>query len=164
MIPVKLPQEVANVLNERLNDEYSAHYFYRQATNYCENVGYLNAAAYFKAEAADELTHAEGIQKYIVDWNMMPVLSPVSSPEKVMGLVDIIDKAYKMEFDLYQAYEEAGKLMLQKDLCTFSFVQKYMDIQVKSVAEYATLLNRLELINKEDKNWLFEFEENSFGD
>ena len=48
MTPNKLPQEVANVLNQRLSDEYAAHYFYRQCANYCENVGYLKAAAYFK--------------------------------------------------------------------------------------------------------------------
>lgn len=162
MTPVKLPLEVSTILNERLNDEYSAHYFYRQAANYCENAGYLKAAAYFKDESADELVHAEGLQKYLTDWNVMPVLSPVSSPESLLGLVDIIDKAYKMEYELYEAYEAAGKEFLTTDLCTFVFIQEYMTIQRKSVAEYATLLNRLELINKADRNWLFEFEHNSF--
>jgi len=162
MTPNKLSQEVANVLNQRLSDEYAAHYFYRQCANYCENVGYLKAAAYFKDEAADELTHAEGIQKYLTDWNMMPALAPISAPEKVNGLVDVIEKAYELEYELYEAYEAAGKLMLSKDLCTFNFIQKYMEIQRKSVAEYATLLNRLELIDKKDKNWLFEYEHNNF--
>jgi ferritin len=158
----KLSTEVANVLNERINDEYTAHYFYRQVANYCENAGYLKAAAFFKDESADELAHAESIQKYLTDWNMMPVLSPVSAPEKVSSLVDAIEKAYAMEYELYEAYEAAGKLMLQKDLCTFNFIQGFMEIQRKAVAEYATLLNRLQLIDNKDKNWIFEFEHNSF--
>lgn len=162
MQPIKLPQEVSNILNQRLNDEYTAHYFYRNVANYCENVGYLKAAAYFKQEAADELVHAEGLQKYMVDWNVMPVLSPIASPERVIGLVDAIEKAYQLEYDLYESYEAAGKVMLVKDLCTFQLIQKYMEIQRVSVAEYATFLNRLELIDKNDKNWLFEFEHKTF--
>lgn len=162
MTPHKLPSEVSNLLSERLSDEYAAHYFYRQATNYCENVGYLKAAAYFKGEAEDELKHAEGLQKYLTDWNVQPVLAPISAPEKFSSLVDLIEKAYTIEYNLYEEYESTSKVMLSKDLCTFVFLQQYMTIQQQSVAEYSTLLNRLELIDKKDKNWVFEFEHNSF--
>jgi ferritin len=163
MTPKQLPKEITNLLNERISDEYTAHYFYRQAANFCENVGFLKAAAFFKEEAESELTHAEGLQKYIVDWNVMPSLSPVASPEKVLGLVDAIEKAYQMEYALYEAYEEASKeIFKMDDLCTFDFLQKYRTIQREAVAEYSTLLNRLELIDKKDKNWVFEFEHNSF--
>jgi len=162
MTPKKLPSEVTNLLNERISDEYEAHYFYRQVSNTLENLGYVKAAAFFKNEASDELIHAEGLQKYLVDWNNMPVLAPVSSPQKVTGLVDAIEKAYQIEYDLYESYEETSKVMMSKDLCTFVFLQEYMNIQRKSVAEYATLLNQLELIDKSDKNWVFNFEREIF--
>jgi len=162
MTPVKLPSEIVNLLSDRLDDEYAAHYFYRQAVNYCENVGYLKAAEYFKGEAEDELKHAEGIQKYLTDWNIQPALAPISAPQKVIGLVDIIEKAYKMEYDLYEGYEEISMEILKKDLCTFDFLQTYRTIQRLAVAEYSTFLNQLETIDKEDKNWVYEFEKRAF--
>lgn len=163
MTPVKLPSDIVTLLSERLDDEYAAHYFYRQVTNYCENVGYLKAAEYFRGEAEDELKHAEGIQKYLTDWNIQPALAPIAAPQKVSGLVDIIEKSYKMEYDLYEAYEEISMdIFNKKDLCTFDFLQGYRTIQRLAVAEYSTFLNQLETINKEDKNWVYEFEKRAF--
>jgi len=163
MTPVKLPSDISNLLNQRLSDEYAAHYYYRQVTNYCENVGYLKAAEYFRGEAEDELKHAEGIQKYLTDWNVEPALFPVEPPQKVIGLVDAIEKAYQMEYDLYEAYEEISMdIFNKKDLCTFDFLQQYRTTQRMAVAEYSTFLNQLETIDQEDKNWVYEFEKRAF--
>jgi ferritin len=163
MTPKKLPSDIANMLSERINNEYSAHYFYRQATNYCENVGYTKAAEFFKGESEDELKHAEGVQKYLTDWNVQPALLSIATPMKVNGLVDIIEKAYQMEYDLYEAYEEISMDIFKKnDLCTFDFLQQYRTIQRMAVAEYSTFLNQLETIDKNDKNWVYEFEKRAF--
>lgn len=162
MKPYSLPLEIANLLSIKINDEYSAHYFYRQAANYCENVGYLKAAEYFKGESNEELEHAEGLQKYLTDWNVQPMLAPIQSPEEVSGLVDILEKAYKMEYALYDEYEKISSVILMKDLCTFDFLQKYRTIQRMAVAQYSTFLNQLDLIDKTDKNWVYEFEKKAF--
>lgn len=162
MTPFKLPSDIAKMLNVKINDEYSAHYFYRQAANFCENVGYLKAAEYFKGEAEDELEHAHGIEKYLTDWNVQPNMMPVSSPQEISDLVDLIEKAYKMEYALYDEYEEISKEIFPKDICTFDFLQKYRTIQRLAVAEYSTFLNMLELIDKKDKNWVYEFEKKAF--
>lgn len=162
MKPFKLSAEISKKLNIKINDEYSAHYFYRQATNYCENVGYLKAAEYFRNEAEDELEHAHGIEKYLTDWNVQPDMMPISSPQKIDDLVDLIEKAYEMEYALYEEYEEISKDILAQDICTFDFLQKYRTIQRMAVAEYSTFLNMLELIDKKDKNWVYEFEKKAF--
>jgi len=163
MTPKKLPSDIANVLISKINKEYDAHYFYRQVSNYCENVGYLKAAEYFKNESADELNHAEGLQKYLTDWNVQPALLTVVTPQKVSGLVDAIEKAYQMEYDLYEGYEEISMDIFKKnDLCTFDFLQQYRSIQRLAVAEYSTFLNQLETIDQTDKNWVYEFEKRAF--
>ena len=163
MTPVKLPQDIANLLNERIGNEYKAHYYYREVTNYCENVGYLKAAEYFRGEAVDELTHAEGLQKYLTDWNVQPSMLPIQSPQKVTGLVDAIGKAYEMEYELYEAYEKISMDIFKKnDLCTFDFLQQYRTIQRLAVVEYSTFLNQLETIDQTDKNWVYEFEKRAF--
>ena len=164
MTPEKLSKDISNLLNEKINSEYTAHYYYRQVANYCENVGFLKAAEYFNNEAGEELKHAEGLQKYLTDWNVQPVLMPIEPPQKVIGLVDAIEKAYKMEYDLYEGYEDISMdiLMSKKDPCTWDFLQQYRTIQRLAVAEYSTFLNQLETIDQTDKNWVYEFEKRAF--
>ena len=93
--PLSLPQEVIKMLIERIGDEYTAHYFYRNAANWCGDKAYKNAEAYFIAEAASELEHAEKLQKYLVNWNVMPVIPPVNMIPQFENLIDIINKFIK---------------------------------------------------------------------
>lgn len=162
MKPYKLSPEISEMLSVKINDEYSAHYFYAQVANYCENVGYLKAAEYFKKESAEELEHSQKLQKYLTDWNVQPDLKPIKSPEQVNGLVDIIEKAYKMEYALYSEYEEISAKIFKDDICTFDFLQEFRTIQRLAVAGYSTLLNMLDLIDKTDKNWVYQFEKKAF--
>lgn len=46
-----LPPESISLLIPRLSDEFKAFYFYRDAANWCANVGYAKAAQYFAEEA-----------------------------------------------------------------------------------------------------------------
>ena len=162
--PHELDKKVVNLLGERIADEYTAFYFYRSATNWCDDAGYKKAAEYFKAESANELTHAEGLEKYITDWNCTAPLPDRSKPElEFKGLVDIIEKAYNMEYGLYEGYESASKSLLDmEDYCTFDLLQKYRTIQRESVAEYSDFLNKLALIDPTNKFELFYFENKHF--
>ena len=45
--PNKLPKEVVNALTPRICDEHKAFYFYKAASNWCNEKGYLKAAKYF---------------------------------------------------------------------------------------------------------------------
>lgn len=161
--PVKLDSKIVSILNDRLNDEYDAHYFYRHLSNWCEEVGYTKAAKFFAGEASSELEHAEGLQKYLTDWNVTPTLKPIDSPEGVSSLAEAIQSAYEIEYDLYEQYEKVSMTIFNMpDLCTFDFLAKYRTIQRESVAEYATLINKLNLIDYTDKNWIAFFEQENF--
>jgi len=46
--PKKLSNESISILNDRLKDEYTAHYFYRNAANWCRNMNYKKAAIFLK--------------------------------------------------------------------------------------------------------------------
>ena len=96
MNPKTLGNATATLLNERLFDEYTAHFFYRNARNFCKGVGYNHAAEFFGKEAETELTHAELLQNYMVDWNVTPTMPSVKPNIQFAGLIDIVNKETKI--------------------------------------------------------------------
>ncbi len=164
--PEKLSKEVVDLLLARLQNEYEAFYLYRSASNWCANVGFKKSADYFKSESDDELSHAKRLEQYLVDWNVIPSLPNIKSPELTFrGLADIIEKAYKIELELYEAYEEtSAKVFKSGDIGVFDFLKQYLEIQTKSVAEYSDMLNILDGVDVNDKFKMLLLEENLFGE
>ena len=160
--PNSLPEEIINMFNERLGDEYTAHYFYRNAANWCKNVNYKKAASFFEAEAESELEHAKGLQDYLTQWNIIPQIPQAPTTQNFLNLVDIINKAYNMEFGLFQKYSENQKSLDSIHVATFNFIQKYVDLQNGSVAEYSDLLNAAVLVDTNDKFQTLYFEQTYF--
>lgn len=162
--PIKLSKEVIDLLLPRLKDELSAFYFYRSASNWCKNVGFFKAAEFFAKESEDESAHAKGIEDYLVDWNITPTLPIIEKPIlEFKSLVDVIEKAYMIEYDLYEAYEETSMDIFKTgDLCVFDFLQKYRTIQKESVAEYSDKINLLEGCNESSKFELLMLEKKLF--
>lgn len=160
--PKTLPSFTIQFLNERLGDEYLAHYFYQNASNFLLGKGFIKAGNFFAQEAKSELEHAQGLMTYLVDWNVDPKIPETETSFSFEGLVEIIEKSYDLEFSLLEKYNEGSRKLLVSDLNTFDFIQKYRTIQNDSVKEFSDLLNRLELINPEDKFQLFMFESESF--
>jgi len=155
MTPNKLEGKVVDALLPLLTSEYDAFYQYRALSNWCANVGYFKAAEFFAKESEDELTHAKKIEQYLVDWNVTPSLPQIYEPKLEFDtLLDGIEAAYKMEYDLYEQYESAGTKMFTTDLCTFGLIQEFLKIQLAAVAEYSDKLNMLEDVDPSKVNLL----------
>lgn len=160
--PKTLADTTVKILTERLGDEYTAHYFYRNATNWCAGIGYAKAAAFFAQEAENELEHAKGLQKYLVDWNVMPLLPAIKPNITFSDLIDIINKAYALEYSLFEAYNKNSSELFTTDLPTFDFLTTYRTGQTESVIEYSDLLNAAELVDINNKFELLYFEQTYF--
>lgn len=160
--PMGLPSNIEELLNCRLGDEYTAHYLYRSAANWCANANYPNAAKYFNDESETELGHAKKIQEYLVQWNHIPVIPSVETHTDFNSLIDIINRAYTAEFHLLEKYSQDQVACLGVHPSTFNFIQEYVDIQTDSVKSYSDLLNALNLINFNNKLDLLIFEQNYF--
>lgn len=160
--PKTLSSDIVEVFEKRLADEYTAHYTYRNAANWCRNANYKKAAAYFEGEAAEELEHAKGLQDYLTQWNILPQIPSVSVPNDFDSLVGIIDEAYDIEYKLLLNYSAMQHALCDVHPATFNFIQKYVDIQNESVGAYSDLLNALQLININSKLDLLFFEERYF--
>lgn len=163
--PAKLSEQVLGLLYKRLENEYTAFYTYRAASHWCQNNGFAKAAKYFEKESADELEHAKGIENYITDWNTNPELPAISKPKtEFKSLVEIIEKAYDLEYNLYLDYEETSmKLFKEGEVAVFDFIQAYRKIQNDSVIEYSDMFNVLEGVDANKMNLLL-LEEQLFGE
>ena len=164
--PIKTPKSLADstvkILTDRLRDEYTAHYFYRNATNWWAGIGYMKASTFFAQEAENELDHAKGLQKYLVDWNVMPLLPSIKPNITFTDLVDIINKAYALEYSLFESYMADSKELFVSDLSTFDFLTTYRTGQTESVIEYSDLLNAAMLVNTDNKFEVLYFEQTYF--
>jgi len=162
--PEKISNDIVQLLQKRLLDEYNAFYLYRSAANWCQNVGFFKAAVFFKAESDDELVHAKKLEDYITDWNVIPALPTIPAPvTSFKDLGEVISKAYEIEYDLYQKYEDtSNKIFKQGEVCTFDFLKFFRDIQNQSVAEYSDKLNVLDGVNVSSKFEMLMVEETLF--
>ena len=162
LLPKTLPEEIITSINDALVEEYTAHYFYRGAANWCAGVAYNKAAVFFAAEAAAELEHAEKLQKYLVDWNCTPKLPSVKFSGEFKSLIDVVNKSYAIEYQLGSKYMSWASQVFPKHLMTFNFLQEFVDIQNESIAEYSDLLNAAQLIDVNKKLDLLHYEERYF--
>lgn len=160
--PKTLADQSVKILTDRLRDEYTAHYFYRNATNWCAGVGYVKAAAFFAKEAESELEHAMGIQKFLVDWNVEPLLPSIKPNIQFTDLIDIVNKAYAMEFGLFDAYCKNSTELFLKDINTFDFLTGYRNTQNNAVIEYSDLLNAAMLVDTNNKFEVLYYEQTYF--
>ena len=100
---------------------------------------------------------------YAADWNVELDFLELPAVGEYEGIVEIVEAAYKLEWDLLQAYKNNLFIaQTEEDYSTFNLLQKYVQIQTESVAEYATLLNQLSLFDSKDKNQVFLFEKKLF--
>jgi ferritin len=158
----KLDQKTIGILTDRIKDEYTAHYFYRAAANWCQDMNYKKAFAFFKGEADDELTHAVKLQEYMADFNIIAEIPQADIKHEFKNLIDIIHGAYQMELALMKAYNKDSQDLFSSDITTFDFLTKFRKIQKGAVVEYNDLINATNLVDKNDKFQVLYFENTYF--
>jgi ferritin len=158
----KLPSKTIKILTDRIKDEYTAHYFYRAATNWCRDKNYKKAAEFFQKEAKDELKHAQKIQEYMTDFNIIPQIPQAPIDHKFDNLIEIVHGAYKMELGLMKAYNKDSQDLFSEDITTFDFLTEFREIQKGAVVEYNDLINGSQLVDTKDKFQILYFEQTYF--
>ena len=139
-----LEKNVISILNDRLGDEFAAERFYIAAYNWCKLNGFDKAAEYYKGEASTERSHQHLIMSHLTGWNSNPVLPTVDASPTFSSIGDILERAYKMEYDLYLAYEKSMTKIDDKDYACKVFLMPFLEIQNASVIEVADMIKKTE--------------------
>jgi ferritin len=157
-----LSDKTVKILTDRLKDEYTAHYYYRAATNWCADTNYKKATVFFENEASSELEHAGILQKYMTDFNIIPEIPTAKISHTFNSLEEIINGAYEMELGLMRAYDRDSQTVFSDDITTFDVLTEFRKIQKEAVVEYSDLINALSLIDSKDKFQVLYFEQTYF--
>lgn len=153
--PKQLSPKAVELIMPLLLSEFTAFYQYRAMSNYCQGVGYEKAAAFFLKESEDELTHAKKLEKILVDWNVVVELPMLEAPKtEFTDLVDVIETAYEMEYDLYELYNDKLPKVMAMNQGLYIKMYELMDNQFNAVAEYSDKLNMLEGVDPTKTNLL----------
>jgi ferritin len=161
----KLSQEVVDLLLDRMQTEYNVSFFYRSASNWCNDKGFMKAAKYFEDESNDEITHAKILIDYIVSWNVLFQLPKIEQPEYEFECLGcILKQAYDIELGLYDDYEDTSiKVLKMGEIATFDMLQQLRKIQNDSVVSFSDKLNLLEGVDTKDKFQMLMLQEQLFG-
>lgn len=144
----KLPDVVVEILNARLQDEYNAERFYKNASKWCDLNGWKVASDFFVCEMHDEHSHAHKIERHATDWNVqLPSPTVDMAGTEYNSYVAIIQAAYEMEYALYQAYCRDIQAIDEDYPQTEIFLQKFVKIQNEAVYTYSEMLKRCEGIS-----------------
>jgi len=163
MKPTALNAQIAKLINDRLTDEYFAHYSYQAISNYCYSVGFMKAGEYFKKESDDELVHARKLQEFLFGWNVIPDLPVIAKPKlEFKTLLEVIELAYKLEIDLYNAYNDICETIEEADSAVYQFLTFFLNVQTESVAAYSDMINLCEGVPSDKLNMLL-LEKKLFG-
>lgn len=158
--PVKLQQSAKDLIEQRIKDEYTAFYFYRNAANWCNEKNYKKAYVFFNAESENELSHAKKLEDFLVSWNIIPNIDKTETVYEFSSLYDVVNKAYEIEYNLYKKYNENSKEFISMgEFSVYDFIGEFRKIQMESVAEYSDMLNALNLINIENNFEVLYFEQ-----
>jgi len=152
-----LKPEIKVWFEKSLASELYASNLYKHIANQLQRTGLFGAQAFYLKESSEELEHYKKLADYINDMGWVaPVPAVPKISDAVSSMMDALELSYETELDLlkqYQKfYEEAEDKY--KDCVTATFLIEFMQIQRKSIGQYADLIAKLSL-----KGDIYEFDE-----
>lgn len=135
--------DIKTILDKAIQSELYASHLYKHLANQLQRMGYFGAQKFFLAESATELEHYQQHVDYQNDVGSVAKVPAVEAMNESVGsLMDALEIGYETEAQLYEDYVRWYQ-MAAKDPVTQQFLLQFLEIQRKSVGEYADLLARL---------------------
>lgn len=133
-------------LNKFGQFELTASHTYMHLSNRMKSLGYFGAEAFFSGESDDEREHYRKLEEFMNNMNAeleVMALDPIKT--NITDIQGALELAYEMEEVLLEEYERVYASDVSSKVKTF--LQEFINFQVKAVGEYGDLINRLKLTN-----------------
>ena len=158
LVKSMLNAEMKKGLQQSIYWELYQSNLWKSLANQLQRLGLFGSQKYFLAESAEELTHYQIIVEFMNDMGDCADLPKIEAIEdKVKNIGDALDIGYETETDVYNHYKDFAKDALKEDLAVYSFLQQFIDIQVKAVGAYGDLLAKYKIA--EETKEILEFDQ-----
>ncbi|MGO1544493.1 MAG: ferritin [Gulosibacter sp.] len=146
---MKIDQKYADAINEQITLEHTASLVYRQLAADMEAIDLTGMAAWFSAQAGEELEHAEKFTQYLLDRDYHPVLKPIElSGDTVDNALDAFkaslaheEKVSEAIRNLYRVADEVG------DIDSRPMLHWFIDEQVEEESTVSEIIGRIEILD-----------------
>lgn len=151
-----IKENVQAALNEQLNSELYASYYYLSMSAYFHASNLTGFASWMRAQAQEELMHAMKIYDFINDREGEVVLTTVAAPNQQWDdSLAAFEDAYQHEKAVTaQIYDLVDLSVKERDHATNTFLQWFVTEQVEEEATASDIVNKLKLVGN-DGNGLF---------
>ncbi|MDE2998183.1 MAG: ferritin [Gemmatimonadota bacterium] len=151
-----IKETVQVALNQQLNSELYASYYYLSMSAYFHATNLTGFASWMRAQAQEELIHAMKIYDFINDREGEIALTTVAAPTRHWDdSLAAFEDAYRHEKAVTaQIYDLVDLSVEERDHATNTFLQWFVTEQVEEEATASDIVNKLKLVGN-DGNGLF---------
>lgn len=142
-----LNERVQKAINEQINAELYSSYMYAAMSMYFETEDMSGAAGWMKAQAAEELVHAEKLMDYVNERGGRVLLAAIEKPPVEWdSVLDAFQAALKHEEKVSSLINGLVTLAREeKDHMTDNFLQWFVAEQVEEEASASEVVRKIKL-------------------
>ena len=148
---------VVKIINEQIKNELYSAYLYLSMSAWCESENLKGSAAWLKAQAKEETTHAERFYNYLFDRAAKPELLAIDKPPaNFRSLLAIFEAAYEHENKVTKMIENIlAVAQKEDDQATISMLKWFIDEQVEEEKQTLEIVCQLKMIGDKSTGALF---------
>jgi ferritin len=146
---MKLTQVLEDAFNKQISLEFGASLVYRQLAIEMELQDLPGMAAWLRAQADEEIVHANKFIQHVADRDNHPVIGALAAPEvKVESVLDVFKAALAHEQKVSESIRGLYRLAESEgDIDSRPMLNWFIEEQVEEEATVREIIGRLERIN-----------------
>lgn len=151
-----MKQEMADALNNQVNEELYSAYIYAAMVAYFEEVNLKGFAHWMRLQTKEELSHAEKIVEYLFERGARVKLAAINEPPvEWNNPLEVFEAAYAHECHISDCINKLSSLAIKlEDHATRVFLQWFVEEQVEEEANADDMVQQLKLV-EESRGGLF---------
>lgn len=139
-----ISKTLESLINSAVHAELYASNLYKHLANQMQRLGYFGAQKFFIGESGDELKHYQIHVNFLNDMGTVAKVPAIEAmTDAISSLRDALELAYDTEEGLAKEYASWFK-QASDDPLTAQHLLQFLEIQRKSVGEYADLIARMD--------------------
>jgi ferritin len=142
-----LNPKIQDAFNKQINAELYSAYFYLAMGAHFEAASFRGMAAWMRAQAREEVTHAMRFYEFINDRDGRVVLSQIDAPKaQWKSPLEVFEDAYKHEVKVTGMLNDLSSLaQSERDHVADGFLKWFLNEQVEEESTAMTIRDKLRL-------------------